>query len=84
MCITNQCKVVLICSSSMLTEFTVHLLSYWLLHLLAWFISTFICNFNSQREGTKFLPSCMLKAAGFHVITTATEIDRSTKFLRVL
>ena len=76
MCITNQRKAVLICSSSMLTEFTFHLLSYWLLHFLAWFIRTFICNFNSQREGTKFLPYCMLKAAGFHVITTATEIDR--------
>ena len=59
----------------MLTEFTVHLLSYWLMHFLAWFIGIFICTFNSQREGTHFLPYIMLKAAGFHVITTATEIE---------
>ena len=78
--LTNECKVVVICSNSVLTEFTVHLLSYWLMHFLAWFTGIFICTFNSQREGTHFLPYIMLKAAGFHVITTATEIELIESF----
>lgn len=64
----------------MLTEFTVHRLSYSLMHFLAWFIGIFIYTFNSQREGTQFLPCIMLKAAGFHVITTTTEIELIESF----